>query len=105
MTLAVLACNQFLGACAYQPISATPDAIRASISSGDTVRVTTQNGQELTFRVIEVGPERLSGDRFNREPVEFTYREIAQLEKREINTTVATTVVIIGGAVVLSSGR
>ena len=61
ITLAVLASSQLLGACAFQPITPASDVIRASISSGDTVRVTTLNGQEHTFRVTEVGPEQLSG--------------------------------------------
>ena len=92
VTLAVLACSQFLGACAFQPITPAPDAIRASISSGDTVRVTTLNGQEHTFRVTEIGPEQLSG-----ESEEVAYGQIAQLEKREINRT--TLWVLVGLAV------
>ncbi len=78
--LVVLACSQFLAACAFQPISSTPDAIRASISSGDTVRVTTQDGLENTFRVTDVGPDRFSGGN-----EDFAYGQIVQLEKREIN--------------------
>jgi hypothetical protein len=105
LTLAILACSQFLGACAFQPISPTPDAIRASIDPGDTVRVIMQNGQEHTIQVIEIGSEGFSGDKFNGEPENFTYREIAQLEKREVNKTVVWTVLIIGGAAILSSGR
>ncbi len=83
ITLAVLACSQFLGACAFQPITPAPDAIRASISSGDTVRVTTLNGQEHTFRVTEIGPEQLRG-----ETEEVAYGQIAQLERQEINKPV-----------------
>ena len=86
--LAILACSQFFGACAFQPVSSTPDAIRASISSGDTVRVTALNGQENTFRVTEVGSDRLSGGN-----EEFAYEQIAQLEKRETNQTALWVVV------------
>ena len=93
ITLAILACSQFLSGCAFQPISLTPDAIRASISSGDTVRVTMQNGQENTFRVTEVGPDRLNGGN-----EEVAYGQIAQLEKREINKPVLW--VVVGIAVV-----
>ena len=101
ITLAVLACSQFLGACAFQPITPAPDAIRASISSGDTVRVTTLNGQEHTFRVTDVGPERLSGG-----TEEVAYGQIAQLEKREINKPVLWAVVgiALAGLVAGSSG-
>ena len=90
--LAVLACSQFLAACAFQPVSSTPDAIRASISSGDTVRVTTQNGRENTVRVTDVG-----SDRFSSGNEEFAYGHIVQLEKREINRPVLW--VILGLAV------
>ena len=83
ITFAVLASSQFLGACAFQPVTPAPDAIRASISSGDTVRVTTLNGQEHTFRVTDVGLEQLSG-----ETEEISYGQIAQLEKQEINKPV-----------------
>ncbi len=93
ITLAVLACSQFLGACAYQTISTTPDAIRASISSGDTVRITTQNGQENTFRVTEVGVDRLSGGN-----EEVAYGQIAQLEKREMNKPVLWVVLGLAAA-------
>ena len=97
ITLAVLVCSQFLGACAFQPITPAPDAIRASISSGDTVRVTTLNGQEHTFRVTEVGPEQLSGG-----TEEVAYGQIVQLEKQEINKPVLW--VVLGIAVAALAG-
>ncbi len=101
ITLAVLVCSQFLGACAFQPITPAPDAIRASISSGDTVRVTTLNGQEHTFRVTEIGPEQLSG-----ESEEVAYGQIAQLEKHEINKPVLWAVlgVALAGLAASSGG-
>ena len=98
ITLAILACSQFLGACAFQPITPAPDAIRALISSGDTVRVTTVNGQEHTFRVTEVGPEQLSGG-----TEEVAYGQTAQLDKRKINKTALWVVVGIAVAGLASS--
>ena len=101
VTLAVLTCSQFLGACAFQPRIPAPDAIRASIRSGDTVRVTTLNGQEHTFRVTDVGLEQLSG-----ETEEVAYGQIALLEKREINKPILWAVVgiALAGLVAGSSG-
>jgi len=92
-------CTLLLAGCAYQPIEPTPDAIRASIAPGDTVRVRTLSGEDRTFRVTDVESDRLSG-----ETEEVAYGQIARLEKRETNNPVLWTVLGVAAVGLAASG-
>jgi hypothetical protein len=95
--LTVLACGQLLTACAYQQLSQTPSAVQAAVSVGDTVRVTTQNGDRQVFRVTQVTESGLSG-----EADQFTYAQMTQLERQSTNQAVIWIVVGLGVAAAAS---
>ena len=88
-----------LSACAYQPISPTADGISGAVSVGDTVRVTTRDGQRQTFVVTSVDAAAVRG-----EGSAIPYAQIAQMERREINRPVVWTLVAVGAVAAAAGG-
>jgi hypothetical protein len=78
----------------------TNDLMARSIKSGDTVKIITKDGQELKFKVQQVGSETISGENQS-----VSFQEIARIEKRKISAG-KTTVLILGvlGIVILGLG-
>lgn len=50
------------GCVSFYPVETTPEAILRTVHSGDTVRMTTREREELEMRVWTVGDEYIRGD-------------------------------------------
>ena len=86
-----------LGACTtLQPVTASPNQ---GVSPEDDVRIVTQAGRELRFRVTRVSADEVCGDR---ECVPTA--DIARAERREVDAVATIGLVLLIVAIVVGIG-
>jgi hypothetical protein len=87
----------YLGACTtLQPLPESAGPPSAAIHVGDTVRITTRDGQPHELRITSVSPESVCGA-----AACIDTREVASVERQEIDP-LKTTLLVVGVAALVA---
>jgi hypothetical protein len=73
----------------------SPAELRSQLRSGDKVRVTTKDGQRLSFSLTEVGEANVAGTH-NGKDVQLPYEQVALIEVSRVDTGKTVTRVLLG---------
>lgn len=95
----ILACVLLASGCtSLHPVNIAQEPERAAVAKGDTVVITTKDGQIHTFRVVDITTGGLHGEELS---VPYSDMQLLQIRRVHMQKTILLTIGIIGiGALV-----